>query len=79
LYRACDPVDAAAPDDSTLNERQRAALGHVREHGSFTFHEFRALCPAVQPSVLQRDLREMVTAGLLRKVGARRGVYYIVP
>jgi hypothetical protein len=33
----------------------------------------------VQASVLQRDLRDMVAAELLRKVGPRSGAYYIMP
>ncbi len=81
LYRVTEPdaVETLDPAESTLNERQRAALEHVRRRGSITLHEFRTLCPAVQSSVLQRDLRDLVAAELLRKVGPRSGAYYIMP
>jgi ATP-dependent DNA helicase RecG len=81
LYRVAAPesngtVDPAGID---LNARQRAALEYVRGRGSITLHEYRTLCPAVQASVLQRDLRDLVAAELLRKVGPRSGAYYIMP
>jgi ATP-dependent DNA helicase RecG len=81
LYGAGDPGanGHAAPDESRFTEYQRRALTYVRANGSLTFHELRALCPAVQPSVLQRDLRDLVAGGHLRKVGPRSGVYYILP
>jgi ATP-dependent DNA helicase RecG len=81
LHRACepDPDGAAVPGEADLNDRQRAALDHVRRHGSITLREFRTLCPAVQSAVLQRDLRELVAGGHLRKIGPRTGVYYIIP
>jgi hypothetical protein len=37
------------------------------------------LCPAVQSSVLQRDLRDLIASGRLRKIGSRAGAYYMLP
>ncbi len=81
LYRVTEPdaVETLDPAERTLNERQHAALDYVRRRGSITLHEFRTLCPAVQSSVLQRDLRDLVAAELLRKIGPRSGAYYIMP
>jgi ATP-dependent DNA helicase RecG len=81
LHRACepDPEGAAAPGEADLNDRQRAALDHVRGHGSITLREFRTLCPAVQSNVLQRDLRDLVAGGHLRRIGPRTEAYYIIP
>lgn len=81
LYAAADASggggDAGGLDH--LNERQRSALAYVGEHGSITFHEYRALCPALRPDLLQTDLSTLVTEGRLRKVGPRTGAYYILP
>ena len=81
LYRATEAGSNGAVDPAgiDLNARQRAALEYVRGRGSITLHEYRTLCPAVQSSVLQRDLRDLVAAELLRKVGPRSGAYYIMP
>jgi ATP-dependent DNA helicase RecG len=81
LYRAGGPNanGAVDPAEIDLNARQRAALDYVRGRGSITLHEYRTLCPAVQASVLQRDLRDLVAAELLLKVGPRSGAYYIMP
>ncbi len=73
---------AGAPDqppEDALNERQRAALAHVRAHGSITFHELRALHPALRPDLLQRDLSALAQGGYLRRVGGRAGAYYLLP
>ncbi len=76
------PGDAASADAGSLDrlsERQRDALAYARAHGSITLHEFRALCPALRPDLLQGDLSALVEAGHLRKVGPRTGAYYILP
>ncbi|MCL4238988.1 MAG: hypothetical protein KJ047_12145 [Anaerolineae bacterium] len=81
LFNEC-VTGAGAPDqppEDALNERQRAALAHVRAHGSITFHELRALHPALRPDLLQRDLSALVQGGYLRRVGGRAGAYYLLP
>jgi len=75
LFRASD----FTPGSASLNDRQRAALSYVRQQGSLTLHEFRTLCPSVQTSVLQHDLRDLVALGLLRRIGPRTSGYYIFP
>lgn len=75
------PVEAAAPsrDLVGLNERQQGTLDYVRQRGSVTFHELRALYGGVRAEVLQRELSALVESGHLRKVGLRRNAYYILP
>ena len=81
LYNECTPGAGASapPPEDALNVRQRAALAHVRAHGSITFHELRALHPALRPDLLQRDLSALVQGGYLRRVGGRTGAYYLLP
>jgi len=48
-----------------LSDRQAKALEYVLEHGSLTANDFQLLCPDTIRRSLQRDLRQMVQAGVL--------------
>jgi len=50
----------------------------VRENGSITNREYRLLCPDVSPETLRLDLSDLVDRGLLLKIGAKKGTYYIL-
>lgn len=62
----------------SMNERQLRAMQYVREQGSITNREYRVLCPDVSAETLRLDLADMVERGLLLKVGAKKGTYYIL-
>ncbi len=62
----------------SMNERQLRAMQYVREHGSITNREYRAICPDVSAETLRLDLVDLVERGLLLKVGAKKGTYYIL-
>lgn len=79
LQARCEAQRTPLPSETSLNERQRSALAHVRQHGSITLHELRALWPLVRPDLLQRDLSALVTGGYLRRVSGRAGAYYLLP
>ena len=69
----------AAPDwDRSMNERQLRALQYLREQGSITNREYRELCPSVSAETIRLDLVDLTNRGLLLKVGAKRGTYYIL-
>jgi ATP-dependent DNA helicase RecG len=61
-----------------MNERQARALTYIREHGSITNRDYQALCPDVSPETLRIDLADLVDRGILLKVGAKKGTYYIL-
>jgi len=61
-----------------LNERQLLALKYVREKGRITNRDFRQLCPNVTAETIRLDLADMVKKGLLLRVGAKKGTYYIL-
>jgi len=61
-----------------MNERQAKALSYIREKGRITNREYRHLCPSVSPETLRLDLADLVERGLLLKIGAKRGTYYIL-
>jgi ATP-dependent DNA helicase RecG len=71
---------AAAPAGWTksMNERQAHALTYIRDHGSITNREYRDLCPDVSPETLRIDLADLVDRGVLLKIGAKKGTYYIL-
>lgn len=62
----------------SMNERQARALTFVRESGSITNREYQQLCPDVSAETLRLDLVDLVDRGLLLKIGAKKGTYYIL-
>jgi ATP-dependent DNA helicase RecG len=60
------------------NHRQARALQYIRDHGSITNREYRALCQGVSAETLRLDLADMVEQGILLKVGSKKGTYYIL-
>ena len=61
-----------------VTERQAKALAYVEAHGRITNREYRDLCPGLSPETLRLDLAELVDKGMLLKVGAKKGTYYIL-
>jgi len=64
--------------ERTMNERQVRALAYIREHGSITNREYQQLCPDVSAETLRIDLADLVNRGLLMRIGAKKGTYYIL-
>ena len=62
----------------TMNERQAKALAYVQERGRITNREYRSICPDVSTETLRLDLVDLVTRGVLLKIGAKKGTYYIL-
>jgi ATP-dependent DNA helicase RecG len=61
-----------------LNNRQQMALAQLVKNRRISSHEFQALCPDVHAETLRRDLAELVTRGILIKVGDKKATYYIL-
>lgn len=64
--------------EHTMNERQAKALTYIRENGRITNREYRQLCSNVSPETLRLDLVDLTERGLVLKIGAKRGTYYIL-
>lgn len=62
----------------TMNERQARALAYVQEHGRIANREYRTFCPDVSAETLRLDLVDLVEQGILLKIGAKKGTYYIM-
>ncbi len=74
-------VRERAPQPSwtrTMNERQAKALTYVQEVGRITNREYRDQCPDVTAETLRLDLVDLVDRGILLKIGAKKGTYYIL-
>lgn len=77
LYNAREKQ--TAPDWArNTNHRQTRALQYIRENGSITNREYRALIQGVSAETLRLDLADMVERGILLKVGSKKGTYYIL-
>ena len=53
-------------------------MSYIREKGSIANREYRQLCPDVSPETLRLDLVDLVGKGVLLKIGANKGTYYIL-
>ena len=72
-------VRRAAPAwGPSMNERQLRALAYLQDNGRITNREYSQLCPDVSSETLRLDLADLVQRGLLLKIGAKRGTYYIL-
>lgn len=78
LYNIRDQAKAEQPWEGSMNERQLKALEFVQQHGGITNGDYRQLCPHVGAETLRLDLADMVTRGILLKIGDKRGTRYIL-
>lgn len=77
------PADGKIPDLSRyfeldLNPRQQMALSHLATHQRISSHEYQSLCPDVHAETLRRDLADLVSRGIIIKVGDKKATYYIL-
>lgn len=64
--------------ETSMNERQLRALQYISEHGRITSREYQELCPGVTAETLRLDMVDLTDRGVVMKVGAKRGTYYIL-
>lgn len=62
----------------SLQERQLRALRYIEEKGRITNREYRALFPEISAETIRLDLADMVSKGILLKIGDKKGTYYIL-
>jgi ATP-dependent DNA helicase RecG len=77
LYNARERK-AAPKWESVMNERQARALQFIRENGRITSRDYQELCPDVSPETLRLDLNDLVNRGILLRIGAKKGTYYVI-
>ncbi len=78
LYNARDPARVVREWEQTMNERQIKAIEYLQRHGSITNRDYRELCPHVGAETLRLDLADLVSKGVLLKIGDKRGTRYIL-
>ncbi len=62
-----------------INPRQEAALIHLHEGSTrITNSDLQELCPDVHAETIRRDLVDLVNKRILKKLGAKRGSYYVL-
>lgn len=62
----------------SMNERQIHALKYIEERGQITNREYRTLFPDISAETVRLDLADMVSKGLLLKIGDKKGTFYIL-
>jgi ATP-dependent DNA helicase RecG len=75
-----DPIhpDLSAYRELDLNPRQELALNHLLKNKRITNRDYQELCSEVHPETLRRDLADLVSRGVIIKVGDKRATYYIL-
>jgi len=75
---SADLPDLTAYAEMNLNLRQKLALDYLALHRRITSREYQELCPDVHAESLRRDLADLVSRGILIKIGDKRTTYYIL-
>lgn len=78
LYNTRDPARVVQDWEHTMNERQIKAMEFLQRQGAITNREYRELCPHVGAETLRLDLADLVSKGVLLKIGDKRGTRYIL-
>jgi ATP-dependent DNA helicase RecG len=78
LHNIRDRSRASQAWEQNMNDRQMKAVEYVQQSGSITNGEYRDLCPHVGPESLRLDLADLVSRGVLLKIGDKRGTRYIL-
>jgi ATP-dependent DNA helicase RecG len=62
-----------------INPRQESALVYLHSGSTrITNSDLQQLFPDVHPETIRRDLSDLVTKNILRKLGEKRGSYYVL-
>lgn len=63
-----------------INRRQEYALDFLinRKNARITNKDLQELCPDVHSETIRRDLADLVSRGILIKMGEKRGSYYVL-
>ncbi len=64
--------------ETIMNERQAKALQFIRDNGRITSKDYQELVPDVSPETLRLDLADLVNRGVVLKIGAKKGTYYVI-
>ncbi len=78
LAEEFSPPDLSPAQLLDLNPRQEAALTYLSARRRITNREYQELCPDVHSETLRRDLADLVSRGLLIKIGDKKATYYIL-
>jgi ATP-dependent DNA helicase RecG len=78
LYNTRDPERVVQSWEHTMNDRQIKAMEYLQRNGSITNREYRELCSHVGAETLRLDLADLVSKGVLLKIGDKRGTRYIL-
>ena len=78
LANARDAVRASQQWEGAMSDRQMKAVEYLEQKGSITNSDYRELCPHVGAETLRLDLVDLVTRGILLKIGDKRGTRYIL-
>ena len=56
-----------------LNERQKKAVGYLREKGKITNREYQKLCAGVNRETLRKDLNDLINRKIIIRKGEKKG------
>jgi ATP-dependent DNA helicase RecG len=78
LYNRRDPARVVQAWEQNMNERQIRAIELMQRQGSITNRDYREVAPHVGAETLRLDLADLVSKGVILKIGDKRGTRYIL-
>ena len=78
MYNSKDPSRIVQEYERSMNDRQLKAMEFVQRNGTITNRDYRDLCPHVGQETIRLDLADLVSKGILLKIGDKRGTRYIL-
>lgn len=78
LQNTQDPARKIETWEQNMNDRQIKAIEFLQRNDTITNREYRELCPHVGAETLRLDLADLVSKGILLKIGDKRGTRYIL-
>lgn len=71
-----DKGEKLIPDQKSINERQKAIIGHLKQSKEAKISDFFKFFSDISSKTIQRDLQDLVSKNLLLKEGEKRWTTY---
>jgi ATP-dependent DNA helicase RecG len=78
FHKNVETPDISQYNQLDLSPRQQKVVGYLLQKPRITNRAYQELCPDVHAETLRRDLADLVSKGVIIKVGDKKSTYYIL-